>query len=298
MIKKFILIVGLVVSVGLPFSVCYGAYDIFAGVGARPIALGGAYVGIAEGAPTLYYNPAGVTKIVGREVYLQGGKAFGGILTFTYIGILQKNLGFSHLQQYAELQDKRISQSKMTEYYYNLTCGFELKELLPYLPYKVSHLAELAIGANLKLNGIQSAIDSVTGLGVDLGLLYPIKFERGRLNIGFALKNIAAKLRDERIRGKVSAGIAILLDEPKLNFAADIANIKDYEKKDKSKIGYHVGVEYTPFNLLIFRVGLNNGDFACGASLNQKNFALDYAYCLMPLEERLSNHYLGLTLRF
>jgi long-subunit fatty acid transport protein len=64
------------------------AVDNFSGVGVRAMGMGGAFVGIADDFSAMYWNPAGLAQIKGREVYFgfqrnryEGDSFLGGVHT-------------------------------------------------------------------------------------------------------------------------------------------------------------------------------------------------------------------------
>ena len=80
-----------------------GAQFLEIGVSARADGMGGAFVAVADDASALYYNPAGLVQLVGREVVLTWIEypaeinygfagvvfplAFGGVLGFSFYGL-------------------------------------------------------------------------------------------------------------------------------------------------------------------------------------------------------------------
>ena len=103
---KKVLFVFLVVSLLLPPAAVTGAmsddltstaslFDV--GTGARPLGMGGAFVGLADDSNALFYNPAGLARLSGPELNSfysnQYGAYSSGSLSFSV-----KNFGISYLQ--------------------------------------------------------------------------------------------------------------------------------------------------------------------------------------------------------
>lgn len=114
MLKKKIMMIGLVglISVWMTSS-SFAAFK-FEGVGGRPLGIGGAFVGLANDINTLYYNPAGLSEIRQRvETYMYSQKL--EVLKYHYVGIAQKNIGFSFLSHNTgdELGGKNIGRQKI-----------------------------------------------------------------------------------------------------------------------------------------------------------------------------------------
>ncbi len=290
MLKKKIMIIG-VVSVLLcgVISSSYAAFK-FEGVGGRPLGMGGAFVGLADDINTLYYNPAGLSEIRERvETYMYSQKL--EVLKYHYVGIAQKNIGFSFLSHNVgnELGGKNINRQKldMSESILGISYGGNIIETIP----------ELSLGASLKILNLNSPTNSGSGFGFDLGALYKHPMYEN-ISFGAAIRNINAEVLDEKLDKVFCVGAAYKLDSPKMTLVGDIITKKDYSKIDDTKYGYHLGVEYIPISLLAVRLGLADGNFSWGMGLTQDRWQLDYAFGSIDADDDFNNHYISVTLKF
>ncbi|MEW6753483.1 MAG: hypothetical protein AB1505_21240 [Candidatus Latescibacterota bacterium] len=60
------------------------------GAGARALALGSAYVALAEDATAAYWNPAGLARVQGRQVHLMHAERFAGLVDHEYLGLARQ----------------------------------------------------------------------------------------------------------------------------------------------------------------------------------------------------------------
>ncbi|MEW6007298.1 MAG: hypothetical protein AB1595_03985, partial [bacterium] len=146
------------------------------------------------------------------------------------------------------------------------------------------------------------------------------------LSLGLAIRNLGTKIQDQKIDPVIAGGVAIRLspvlfwkglrnngfgeayscgfkrksffeEEPfPLLVSLDLYNKKD--NKDKNKLGWALGGEYKAFDILLFRLGFNNGDMRTGVGLNHDKWRLDYAYGRGKMIESYDNHYLSLSMSF
>ncbi len=99
--KRLVMVVLMVMAVALfaqtalaaPAENPVGTAVIFdIGMGARALGMGGAFVAIADDANAIYYNPAGLTYVEGRDVTSLYSSLLGAG-NYLGAGYAQKNLG-------------------------------------------------------------------------------------------------------------------------------------------------------------------------------------------------------------
>ncbi|MFA6430931.1 MAG: hypothetical protein WCV91_00895 [Candidatus Margulisiibacteriota bacterium] len=234
-------------------------------LGARPLGMGGAFVGLADDANAIFSNPAALFKIgkeillfstrrdVGRE-YLQ----FGGVektslagFGIGYIGKTDPKGAFSYNSQTVYLSvSKELNQSiKVPKSMGSLSFGMNLKL------------------ASRKLSNIYGGSDDV-GSNIDLDLSsYFIANEY--VSIGATLQNImngktesSAASPYEDQRGKFIIGGALHLLGNNL-----ILSLEDNAFGGEYKLGE-----------LSIRGGTDGGYLACGGGIKLGAFLLDYSY--------------------
>jgi hypothetical protein len=64
----------------------YGADFLAGGVGARALAMGGAYISVAEDVYAGYWNPAGLSSVSQMEASYMHAERFSGVVSFDYAG--------------------------------------------------------------------------------------------------------------------------------------------------------------------------------------------------------------------
>lgn len=286
--KMMIIVLGGLICLGIESS-SYAAFK-FEGVGGRPLAMGGAFVGLANDINNLYYNPAGLSEINQRvETYMYSQQF--EVIKYHYVGIAQRNVGFSFISQNtgSELGGKNINKQElgMSESILGISYGGNIIETIP----------ELSLGGTIKIMSLKSPTKSGSGFSFDLGALYKHPMYEN-ISFGVAIRNINAEVLNEDIDEVFSIGAAYKLDNFPMTLVGDIVSKKDYSKIDDTKYGCHLGVEYVPISLLAVRFGLTNGNISWGMGLTQNKWQLDYAFGLSDALEDFNNHYLSVTLRF
>jgi len=165
------------------------------GIGARSVAMGGAFTGIANDVSAGYFNPGGLAQVSGTEalfmydswlegmshMYLGvGSKLKGGSVVGGFVNTL--NAGTFDAYDTAGAALTSVSASDMS-------IGFS---------YATRLQSGLMVGGNLKT--VQESLGSVSGsgFGIDLGLL---SRGDGGVSYGLALQNLGAsvKLRTETV---------------------------------------------------------------------------------------------------
>ncbi|MBI4553097.1 MAG: tetratricopeptide repeat protein [Candidatus Latescibacteria bacterium] len=256
-------------------------------VGARPMGLGGAFVGIADDANAITWNPAGLPQLQRQEVtsmysdlfglgvkHLYGGYVFP-VSDNNAVGVDTYHIGFDDTElQYGQLK-------------VNLSYGYRWRRIL-------------SGGATVKYVRANTGQDNVTldnagGVGVDVGLLVA---PHPKLRVGVVAQDIGGtsvkhgsgvseKLFGTNIRG----GVAYKPLDP-LTVAVDVDD------------RIHAGVEYWLFNLLGLRGGIQralspearsayDGDliYSGGVGVRYRLLQADYAYerhPFLPATQRVS----------
>ncbi len=199
------------------------------GVGARAVALGGAYVSLADDPSVIYYNPGGTVHLQGRQ-FLAGYHNYildvqSGFLAMTLplqeLGTLGLFISYMNYGEFTRTDLLgNIDESDPT---------FSGGDFLIGLNYSRNLMANLSGGLNLKFMTEYADGYSSQAMAVDLGLLY--KFSDLRTQAGLSIYNL----------GGVLSG-----------FSANSAE----ENKDKLPLGGRIGISHTLRGLPIL-VALN-----------------------------------------
>jgi len=302
---------------------------LYLGVGARPLGMGKAYVGLAENAEALLINPAGLGCLNGGKLtsmystLMNDAKYMvlaGGMPLNDAVGI---GAGFASVSvDDIGLYDSGGNPLGTANYVngvaflsaaVNLEKDGVISEVLP------NNGKAFLVGMNLKMFFQQaSGHDSVasangSGMNADLGILYrPDSF----YTIGFNQQNIlpsnmGAKLRftdgvEEEIPGLTKIGTRINVLGPKGKALVESTNTFYLNiDADFTRWGTagHAGVEYNPEKWLSIRAGLDQDatpveiatNPTLGVGLKFSDFAFDYAY--HPYGEIVDNttHFFSLS---
>ena len=264
-----------------------GAFSAFKnGIGARALAMGGAFVAVADDATAAAWNPAGLamlddTRLAGMSTDLYGlgitHQYVGAVTTFANLGI---GLGWERVAIDGQVVDAGGGLGG--------TFTWVEQAIVGSLATNVMDLA--MAGANVKYYLADNGLgDAAAGFGFDLGLLVSLG---DMFMIGVNACDLAGSTIEwdggttDVINGIYTAGLAMKLAEDRLILAADV----DF---DGSNLGNtHVGVEFAVIDELALRGGVVLTDnfqdyyFTVGAGINVAGLYVDAAYIL---EETLGN---------
>jgi hypothetical protein len=264
-----------------------GAFSAFKnGIGARALAMGGAFVAVADDATAVCWNPAGLAQLGDTRLAGMSTDLYGLGITHQYVGAVTSfaNLGIGLGWERAAIDGQVIDGTG------GLGASFTWTEqaIVGSLATNVMDIA--MAGANVKYYMADSGLgDSASGFGFDLGLLVSLG---DMFVIGVNAMDLAGSTVEwdggatDVISGVYKAGLAMNLAEDMLVLAADV----DF---DGSALGdTHVGVEFNVIDELALRGGVVLTDdfqeyyFTVGAGINVAGLYVDAAYIL---EETLGN---------
>lgn len=264
-----------------------GAFSAFKnGIGARALAMGGAFVAVADDATAVCWNPAGLAQLGDTRLAGMSTDLYGLGITHQYVGAVTSfaNLGIGLGWERASIDGQVVDGSG------GLGAAFTWTEqaIIGSLATNVMDIA--MAGANVKYYLADSGLgDSASGFGFDLGLLVSLgdMFVIGVNAIDLAGSSIEWDGgATDVISGVYKAGLAMSLADDMLVLAADV----DF---DGSSLGdTHVGVEFRVIDELALRGGVVLTDnfqeyyFTVGAGINVAGLYVDAAYIL---EETLGN---------
>jgi hypothetical protein len=282
------------------------------GVGARPLGMGKAYVGLAQGVESIFLNPAGLADLSTFEAFSMYGKFVSEInyisagstlpTNIGVLGIAMINAGLGINTPLAEYRvvdgEIRIipSTTESTVYEYNNTV------LL--FSYARPVFKDLALGGNIKifktaLTGFgATTADQASGMDLDLAVKYqPDSFYA----LGADLQNILpASLGglltygdgyQEGIGSVIKLGSSFRIMGPEKALLKRPQRLMLNADYDLSIHGIpsllHTGLEFSPVELLALRLGIDQdlvgiGSFAnnltAGVGLKLAGFRFDFAY--------------------
>ncbi|NIR48095.1 SH3 domain-containing protein [candidate division KSB1 bacterium] len=245
------------------------------GVGARPLGMGGAFVGMANGPATTYWNPAGLGRIHNFQFeFMNVALPFDRTFNF-FSGVLPirriMTVGVSWIGLRVNDIEGRSSNTSTPDYVFGSSQNAFLislgKSITPFL----------SVGGNIKI--IRNELESLTatGLGFDASLLLRPSY---RLKLGLLVQDIGT---DYRWNNNLTEGVP-------MNFRIgasyeiynDVVLVADMGKTVDLKPKFHVGSEIRPVESLPLRIGWNDGQISGGAGfilpISNNSLELDYAY--------------------
>ncbi len=281
-----------------------------AGVSAKAMGLGKAYVGVLEGSESVFLNPAGMayakswgvtsmsTKLLNRVDYKMLGGVYptkNGVFGIGYIGA-NTPAGF------ATTNKGSLTGAKAISYGSNLLVLSYGKKL------SSGSMKDAAFGINAKVlsNSFQGTAGSATGVDLDAAVMFKPKkgLKVGAVLTNFLPADMGGSLNwdsgtKEQIPTLLKIGGSYLV-RPNIMIAGDI----DLDASGKQPVTLHTGVEWKPIKHIALRAGLDQNalnkaatvtDLAFGVGVNFKGFSFDYAYKNNSLVENNNAHYFSFS---
>ena len=298
------LLISLLVISHSAFAVGQAGMDIAvlkAGVGARPLGMGGAFTSVADNADAPYWNPAGLGMLDRNEItamqtrlstdadhyYLSYIRpAFGGTLGLSWIQV-----GLGTITQTSNTVDANNEVQNLSIFSY-----FSNAYMLSYGREFNPHIAFGLTVKYLTSDMYQIAGGQAEGYSITPGIL--IKPRKGFID-GLAVGIKVDELYNwqkwgtgtvEQVPAKLRIGLSYKSPNPGL-FAVDFSQTM--------KAGYAAeiaaGYEWATRDGLSLRVGYNDGGLSAGAGFISGHTRLDYAYVSQRDLTRDNVHRIALT---
>jgi len=301
--KKIILIGLLTIVLSLGSNVSFGDFEDI-GVGARPIGMGSAFVGLVDDVHSIYYNPAGLSQLTHKEFTSGYGRLYWGLDDGSNLG--NAFIGYAHpLGKFGGIGVGWLSlmlQSFYREDTFILSYGNKLfSSFSGGLNFKVLY-KQYSSNEDTKPDPLfQKKGYSRIGFSGDIGLLYNLS---ANIFSGLSLTDILQpnmNLEDERDKLPLGVRIGIAYRDKTnlINLALD-AIYKD------GKFNISAGAEkWFSGKSMGVRGGMDIGSdgwksFSLGGSYQVSPFEIDYAfiYPLSGLRGTYGSHRFSVTLRF
>ncbi len=275
-----------------------------AGVGARALALGNAYVAVADEPTVIFWNAAGLDFLEKTSasfhyatLIVDGQYSFVGL---AYPTLSIGGFGFGWL---------RVGTGDITERdprgLAGATSSFSSNQVL--FSYGKRVRTGLSLGLSLKvetLNTIGNLSDS--GIGLDFGLMYRPRFDEGvlrDLSIGANIQNLIQPKtrlvdRSDTVPRNFKFGVAKPFkfgDEQTSAFTL----LVDFNKSQNAAGRLSFGAEYAFNQQAMLRLGANDGRLSFGAGAAVGGFRLDYSFGkLFEATDFSGTHRFTLTIDF
>ena len=173
--RKLFIIILLILGTALSFAQTKvgstAAPFLNIGVGSRPVSMGGAFIATANDITSLYWNPAGASRVVGNEAFFAHTKWFADI-TYNWAGALLNmgdlgsvGLSLTYLD-YGKMEVTTLREPDGTGEM------FTAKDYSLALTYAYSLTDRFSIGGNLKYINQSIWNSSASAFAVDLGILF------------------------------------------------------------------------------------------------------------------------------
>ena len=266
------------------------------GVGAKPMASGGAFGTISDDANALYFNPAGIGKVDGLEILTTGGLWFQNIY-YGYLGVVKSmpginsSIGFSALYLGVDDIPGYDDTGNPIDSHNAIDMGIG-----------VTYALNLGDNLSLGITGkyINESLETFTATAFDMDI--GLRFAMGsNMILGCAVQNLLqseVKFISEGypLARNIRAGIGYRLNTVMLGM--DVTSGSD------SGTDLRFGGEYVYNNIVFLRAGYNmpvgeDLDFfsgiCAGGGLSFEKILFDYAF--VPYGELGLTHRFSLTLK-
>lgn len=269
----------------------YAGEFLALGAGARSMALGSAYVALADDATAGYWNPAGLESVGRRQAHLMHAQRYGGMVSHDFLALAgpwrrDQGLAVSLVRigvddiHFTELQDpgQPLSESNRPV----IASTHSSADYALYLSYGRRLHPRLTLGASLK--GIYRSVGaySARGIGVDAGARVELhQAVHAALVVRDATTTPVAWSTDttDRIHPSLLAGMAYTTGVASGRLTTLLAARIGGDAADAGDARpLHAGLEYV-YRQLALRAGLEEGRqaFGFGLRLNER-IQLDFAY--------------------
>jgi len=271
-----------------PYSNVASIFDL--GMGARPLAMGGAFVGLADDGNSLFYNPAGLAWVQGLSV-LSSCEARSGTANYGHVSAAVPHFGFGvHYFDFGEVSE--------TDEFGNVLGTFSYRSygLIAAAGMKASKFPFLAripsaesFGFGLKAKFLRvSTLEpgSGSGFAIDLPFLFRSESPSPRVSsitgygFGIVIENLVGlpikyeSGHQENWPSKVNMGMWLqFLNQ--VNLAMDLTSEKSLR----------LGIEWSPIPAMSLRAGLKYESIwigSLGMGMRFRNLVFDLAMVSHP----------------
>jgi hypothetical protein len=256
------------------------------GVGARALALGGAFVALADDPSAGYWNPAGLAQIHQVQIMASYYRMPSERTHYFASGVLPvgrvSSIGVSWISLGISEVEARSGNTATPDYLF----GNNASALMLSAARQINSFLSLGLNAKLLSQSLDRA--SAFGLGFDAALfVYPARY----LKLGLAAQDLGAKLKwstgwREAFPMTVRAGASVNLAD---NFLLSL----DAIKIDDAMLDFSAGAEYKALEIFPIRLGYSVqgvvGGLGLALPMAAFDLKLDYAYSDDLLEASRSN---------
>jgi len=287
-----------------------GTEDIFAyGAGARAIAMGRTFVGLADDVSTIYWNPAGLYNLDKKTISVYYSQLFEGSM-YGYIGYVHPTVDYGSFGLgVMSLYTGDIQGYDSSSYQLSTFSSTKMKLILSYanqLPW-----FPLSFGASVKMNLSSIESYSATSINFDLALHYNFlkRFFKERVagrgdddtefQIGLVFHNLLNKIGERLNLEEDEENYTLVIGASflkRLNPIIATRILADFSLFEKRPMIFSLGAEITLYRDYFVRFGfaLESG-FSFGGGIRLAGWTFDYA---LGFRELGAAHNVSLTWRF
>lgn len=279
----------------------YAGEFINLGAGSRALALGGAYVAVANDVTSGYWNPAGLVHASGLQIQFMHAKQFISSIQYDYFGVSNKlenetALGFSLIRlgvdDIAYTRNALRGDTPAEGLDYSKITYFNTSDYAFYLSFARNYSQNISYGANVKMIYRDYSSQSALGIGFDIGFRYVMV---PQLTFGLMLRDITTTMMawstDEKefITPSIRPGVAYRYDLSDLglylqpSFDVNIL-FESRESAAQFSLGplsmdTFWGLEMGFKDIVFLRFGYDDlNRFNAGLGISITRFAVDYSY--------------------
>ena len=273
------------------------------GVGAKGSSLGGAYTTLVDDVTAIYWNPAGLSRIQGKQMGAMYLKWFEDI-NYQFIGYAHalKNKTPAYSNNRNKAFGIGIYNLTMNEIQGYDASGAPTKSLEAYdralsLSYSSPLRKRLMGGVNIKIIDKKLASKKAQAYAMDIGTIYTdvlkdLDLSLVLTNLSSGIKFIAEKDKLPMVI-KLGAGLKLLDDNLRLGTNLNLPNDNDFS--------FNLGTEYQIWHWFLLRLGYDSGQdldtgLSYGLGLAQGPLQIDYAF--VPYGDFGSTHRFSLSWNF
>jgi hypothetical protein len=283
-----LLLLFVVLASGEQYSNVASIFEL--GMGARPLAMGGAFVGLANDGNTLFYNPAGLAWAQGLSV-LSSCEARPSTASYGNVSASLPHLGVGiHYFDFGEVPETDEFGNVIGTFNYRnyaIIAGVGMKAAdLPFLT-RLPMAENIGFGLGVKFLKV-STLEPGSGSGIAIDLPFLFRSESPSLRapiitsygVGVVIDNLIGlpikygSGHQENWPRKMVLGTSLeFLD--RIILTADLTSEKNF----------HLGLEWAPVTAVSFRGGLKYEDiwiWSLGMGLGFRNFVFDFTVVPHP----------------
>jgi hypothetical protein len=264
------------------------------GVGARALAMGGAFTAVADDATAAYWNPSGLVKIENIEAtfsYAANMAVDRQLNYFAYthwlgrggLGISWLNAGLDDMEE-RDATGTLIGKEDFGANAIMFSYGMEMGSLM--------------VGGTAKILHENVMGQSESGFGIDLGGMFMVT---DNVSAGLLIRDIGSAYGDVDVPLNWRFGSAVKTMDDALMVGIDVNKVQDIDDFT-IHLGAEYGMEVHPMYWTFFRAGFNSVEdqaFTTGLGIRVPHLQFDYTYVTEQDEDILGNsHRVSVTARF